>query len=127
MKTKKIILFFITIIIELAIFISTTQLLIYVLKEYFYSKNDLSWGISLFYFNIVGLFIFTISNIIIVLIRKKSIRFLSLICSILIAIFYWSDSLLIHPYRTILILITFIMVCYVGNFVTLQIWRRKNW
>jgi hypothetical protein len=123
MKTKKIIFFITIILFQFIAFVFITQLSLYTLRSSFFLKTDLAWGTSLFYFNYMCLFLFSISDIIFSISKSKIVKFFNWMLLFIIAVLYWYNSLLIHPYRTALIIISFIVICVLGNFITRKIWR----
>jgi hypothetical protein len=127
MKTKKITLLIKTILFEIIAFALITQLLVYLLMNYFNSKADLSFGISLLYFYFIGFLLFSFGNIIVFMTKKKEYKFVSIILSLIILLIYWYDSLLIHPFRTLLIIISFVVVYTFGSLVLMRkILRNEN-
>lgn len=105
--------------IQKAIFISFIEVIAYFLiieislfliSFFVVMKNDLSFGIGIYYFYFIITFAYLLGNLVLLICNKKVINGLILILISLLVLFYWKEAFYIYPYKTLYVCLLFIVI-----------------
>lgn len=105
--------------IQKAVFISFIEVIVYFLiieisffliSFFVVIKNDLSFGIGIYYFYFIIAFAYLLGNSVLLIWNKKIINGLILIVILLLVLLYWKEAFNIYPYKTLYVCLLFIVI-----------------